>query len=190
MIPLLYLCLRTVQLLTFASGPWTTLKEANCSKCPQEAALHKVGESEVKAKSAHLKTPVAIVKPRYITCAKYRKMFGPLCLPLAASLHLINRQVPLLLVVIDFAAVSDYLPFSQDVFLTQDAPQCVTLTLVDDSIFEPSEDFFVDLTTTIPLVTFVGSTATVTILNDDGKYNIVKRVLGMYFVRVLSIATW
>lgn len=65
-------------------------------------------------------------------------------------------------------ADSDFVPIFQNVMLAEDVLQCVSITLIDDSLFEPTETFFVDLITSSPLV-ILGSAATVMILNDDGK---------------------
>ena len=44
---------------------------------------------------------------------------------------------------------------------------CERIALIDDSVHEPSETFFADLSTADPAVVFQARTAAITILNDD-----------------------
>ena len=44
---------------------------------------------------------------------------------------------------------------------------CERITLIDDSVNEPSEMFFADLSTSDPAVVFLVSTTAITILDDD-----------------------
>ena len=44
---------------------------------------------------------------------------------------------------------------------------CERITLIDDSVYEPSETFFADLSTADSAVIFQARTASITILNDD-----------------------
>ena len=45
---------------------------------------------------------------------------------------------------------------------------CERLQIINDIFFEETEEFFVDLSTSDPAVTFIIQTASISILNDDG----------------------
>ena len=46
---------------------------------------------------------------------------------------------------------------------------CERIELINDIFFEETEQFFVDLSTSDPLVTFDIQTASISIINDDSK---------------------
>ena len=55
-------------------------------------------------------------------------------------------------------------------FLPSDEPQqtvCVDVLVVDDDILEDVETFYVDITTTVPRVAVLMSTATMSVVDDD-----------------------
>ena len=63
------------------------------------------------------------------------------------------------------------MPINQVRSLTQGVPQCVNVILMDDSIPEGAESFFIDLDTigTLPLVNILDTSATITIIDDDDR---------------------
>ena len=63
------------------------------------------------------------------------------------------------------------MPINQARSLTQGVPQCVDVILMDDSIPEGTESFFIDLDTigTLPLVNILDTSATITIIDDDDR---------------------
>lgn len=60
------------------------------------------------------------------------------------------------------------MPINDNRFLTDNTPECVNVILMDDDVQEPTESFFIDLSTDFPLVDLLDTSATITILDDDG----------------------
>ena len=63
--------------------------------------------------------------------------------------------------------MSHTLTFGPDV----DDQQCFNVTIVDDDVYELREDFFVNLTTSEPLVTLMPTTTVVMIDDEDGTFS-------------------
>ena len=67
-------------------------------------------------------------------------------------------------------------PPSQDAQQTQ----CIRYVVVDDDILEAVESFFVEISTSVPRVTVGRSTATVSLVDNDGVYmSLVERELSV-----------
>lgn len=66
-------------------------------------------------------------------------------------------------------ANSDYLPAVQTLTLlpVEDTPVCVQITVLDDSVLEETEDFFVWLTSSDEAVEFARNTSRILIPNTD-----------------------
>ena len=59
------------------------------------------------------------------------------------------------------------------IFSKDNTQQCFNVSILGDDINEPEEKFLVMLTTGDPQVTLSPDTATITILDKDGKYVLV-----------------
>ena len=68
---------------------------------------------------------------------------------------------------------SDFTTLDREVSISEDGTGCVDIEVIDDNIIESPEQFFVNLTVpfrTTGIIIQPNTTATVTILDDDGMY--------------------
>ena len=69
----------------------------------------------------------------------------------------------------DYTAVSSSLTFPATTS-SDDAMQCINVSITDDSVFEDPETFTVTVTTTTPRVTVGNDNTTVTITDNESQY--------------------
>ena len=70
----------------------------------------------------------------------------------------------------DYTAVSSPLTFPATTS-SDDVMQCINVSITDDSVFEEPETFTVTVTTITPRVTLGNASTTVTIGDNEGKYD-------------------
>ena len=76
----------------------------------------------------------------------------------------------MLICILDHTAAFDYVPLSLEIqFNNSLARQCLDITVINDTILEFNESFFVNLDTSDSNVSIENQTATVLIENDDSK---------------------
>ena len=86
-----------------------------------------------------------------------------------------------------YAAPGDYTAIAEDLtFSASETRICRNVISADDDILEDDEDLLLTLTTSDGAVFLEPSTATVTILNDDSRWNLMSNVYELLFYRDFS----
>ena len=87
------------------------------------------------------------------------------------------------------AAPGDYTAISEDLtFSASETRICRNVISADDDILEEDEDLLLTLTTTDDTVTLRPSEATVTILNDDSRSNLMQIVKSSDFTQIFPLS--
>ena len=87
------------------------------------------------------------------------------------------------------AAPGDYTAISEDLtFSASETRICRDVISADDDILEEDEDLLLTLTTTDDTVTLRPSEATVTILNDDSRSNLMRIVKSSDFTLIFPLS--
>ena len=87
------------------------------------------------------------------------------------------------------AAPGDYTAISEDLtFSASETRICRDVISADDDILEEDEDLLLTLTTTDDTVTLRPNEATVTILNDDSRSNLMRIVKSSDFTQIFPLS--